>query len=119
MHSLGWRIEVFTHHRNALFRILCEHLVSGIGDYSQFCFVKELHLTFLPINPNHRLAFTDDKQNPVGKSFDAFDQTNVEIPIGIDSLLKKTIRCPRTESPGTSFFRTTAVTAIACLRMFI
>ena len=115
--SLGWRIQVFSHRRNARFRVLCKHLVSGIRNDSKFCIGKERHLPFLPFSTNHRLAFTGNEQNLVGKPFHAIDQIDVEIPVGIDSLLKKGIRSPRTISPGPVFFWTSAFTAITCLRM--
>ena len=112
-----WCIQVYSHRRNARFRVLCEHLVPGIGDDRNCCFGEKRHLPFLPFNTNHFLACTRNEQHVVRKSFYAIDQTDVEISVGIDSVLNNFIRSPRTISPESSCFWTAAFTAIPRLRM--
>jgi hypothetical protein len=47
LHSLGWCIQVFSHHRNARLRILCNHLVYSIRNDNQVSTRKKLHLVEL------------------------------------------------------------------------
>ena len=45
---------------------------------------EEHYLLLLPVSSDVRLAFSGDKQHPVGKVFNALAETEITIVLGID-----------------------------------